>query len=282
MGRFFTNVRNRRMGGTPGGIIAASCASVAGSYGGSTGSILGSGTVFAQRHRAGNEYIFEQRPGWLTLATLGLYIRPWMRIPYPDVPASIGRLESDRFDPLRWKPEYPNPAFDNMRPDDAFWAARIVSRFSDAQVRAVVEKAHYSDPAATDYMTKTLVARRDKVLAAWLNVVNPIVDPVLTADGTLRFANAAVDAGAAVAGSGYTLQWFRFDNAADQATPMGEPQAVAGLQASAPAGLLTSGDYVGVTITGQHPAHPGWKVPARFYFRRAGAEWALVGVERQP
>jgi hypothetical protein len=39
------------------------------------GSILGSGTVFAQRHRPGNEYIFEARPGWLTLATLGLYVR---------------------------------------------------------------------------------------------------------------------------------------------------------------------------------------------------------------
>ena len=37
------------------------------------GSIMGSGTVFAQRHRAGNEYIVEWRPGWLTLATLGLY-----------------------------------------------------------------------------------------------------------------------------------------------------------------------------------------------------------------
>src|SRR4029453_8477115 len=36
------------------------------------GSILGSGTIYAQRHRSGNEYIFEQRPGWLTLATLGL------------------------------------------------------------------------------------------------------------------------------------------------------------------------------------------------------------------
>ena len=55
------------------------------------GSILGSGTVYAQRHRAGNEYLFEQKPGWLTLATLGLYVRPWMRIDYPDVPRrSVG------------------------------------------------------------------------------------------------------------------------------------------------------------------------------------------------
>ena len=62
------------------------------------GSILGSGTVYAQRHRPGNEYIFEQRPGWLTLATLGAYVRPWMLIDYPDVPQSIGRLEAKSFD----------------------------------------------------------------------------------------------------------------------------------------------------------------------------------------
>jgi hypothetical protein len=105
------------------------------------GSILGSGTIYAQRHRPGNEYIFEQRPGWLTLATLGVYVRPWMVIDYPDVPKSIGRLEAKSFDPIEWKPEYPNPAFDNMRADDAFWAARIVSRFTDEMIGAVVPKA---------------------------------------------------------------------------------------------------------------------------------------------
>ncbi len=97
------------------------------------GSIMGSGTIFAQRHRPGNEYILEWKPGWLTLATLGLYVRPWMLIDYPDVPPAVGRFEGDAFDPEKWKPEYPNTAFDNMRPDDAFWAARIVSKFSDAR-----------------------------------------------------------------------------------------------------------------------------------------------------
>ena len=57
------------------------------------------------------------------------------------MPDSVGRLEAERFDPLKWKPEYPNPAFENMRPDDAFWAARIVSKFTDEAIRAVVEKA---------------------------------------------------------------------------------------------------------------------------------------------
>jgi hypothetical protein len=244
------------------------------------GSMLGSGTINAQVHRAGNEYIFEQKPGWLTLATLGFYIRPWMRIPYPRMPASVGRIEADRFDPLEWKPEYPNVAFDNMRPDDAFWAARIVSRFTDAHVRAVVEKAQYSDPQATDYLTQVIIKRRDKVLATWLNVVNPVVNPALQADGTLTFENAAIDARVAEGGDGYTLQWFRFDNAANQATDVGAGQTTTALTARAPDGLLGSGEYLGVTITGQHAQHPGWSRPARFYFRRSSGSWQLVGVER--
>ncbi len=163
------------------------------------GSILGSGTVYSQRHRSGYEYIFEAAPGWLTLATLGLYVRPWMLVDYPDVPASIGRFEGDAFDALKWKPEYPNPAFENMRPDDAFWAARIVSRFSDEMIGRVVQKAQYSDARATEFMTATLIKRRDKVVAAWLNQVCPVVEPVLNDDGRLTFENVAVAARAAAA-----------------------------------------------------------------------------------
>ena len=244
------------------------------------GSILGSGTVYAQRHRPGNEYIFEQRPGWLTLATLGGYIRPWMVIDYPDVPKSIGRLEAKAFDPEKWKPEYPNAAFENMRADDAFWAARIVARFTDEMIGAVVRKAQYSDPRATEYMTETLIARRDKVVAAWINGVCPAVDPVLGADGALTFTNAAVAARAAAPGESYQLQWFRFDNAAAARTPVGERQTVTAPASRAPAGLLDAGEFVGVEVTALHPQRPGWGRPATFFFRRAGAAWTLAGVER--
>ena len=54
-------------------------------------------------------------------------------------------------------------------------------------------------------MTKTIIARRDKVVAAWINQVCPVVDPALSADGTLTFANAAVDAKAATAPERYEL-----------------------------------------------------------------------------
>ena len=244
------------------------------------GSILGSGTIFAQRHRAGNEYLFEHKPGWLTLATLGIYVRPWMLIDYPDAPKAIGRLEGEAFDPEAWKPEYPNPAFRNMRPDDAFWAARIVSRFGEREVRAIVEKAQYSDPQATDYLVRTLMQRREKVLRVWLNKVNPIVDAALAADGTLTFANAAVNADVATPAGSYSLQWFSFDNATDTATNAGDPIVTTALSARAPAALLAGHQYIGVTISASHPTHKDWTKPATLYFRREAGNWKWVGVLR--
>jgi hypothetical protein len=244
------------------------------------GSILGSGTVHAQYHRPGNEYIFEWAPGWVTLGTLGFYIRPWALIDYPKVPPSVGRFEGKAFDPEKWKPEYPNPAFQNMRPDDAFWAARIVSKFDDGMIRAIVEKAKYSDPKATDYMTQTLVARRDKVLKTYLNQVNPIVNASLDASGTLTFENAAVLAKAATPAESYTLQWFRFDNTRNEKSNAGDPSTVTDLRASMPSSGLSDSQYIGVTITGKHAQESGWARPATFYFRRGSGGWETVGVER--
>jgi hypothetical protein len=165
-----------------------------------------------------------------------------------------------------------------MRPDDAFWAARIVSKFSDEAIRAVVAKAAYSDPAATDYVTKAIITRRDKVVATWINQVCPVADVALSADGSLKFTNAAVDAKAATPPANYALNWFRFDNATDQRTPVGGAMTVSGGSARAPEGL--TGDFIGVSVTATHPQQPGWATPSTFFFRRASGGWSLVGVER--
>jgi hypothetical protein len=172
-----------------------------------------------------------------------------------------------------------------MRPDDAFWAAGIVSKFSDEAIRAVVAKAKYSDAAATEYLSQVLITRRDKVVAAWLNQVCPVVDAALTTDGTLTFANAAIDARAATPPAHYELRWFRFDNATNERTASGEAVTVSAPSARAPAGLVTSGDFIGVSVAAKHPQHAGWANPATFFFRRASgqgatATWELVGVER--
>ena len=67
-------------------------------------STLGSGSTAAQKPRAGNEYIWEARPTFITMLTFGLYVRPWIKVEYPDLP-SIGRIEAAYFAPERWKPD---------------------------------------------------------------------------------------------------------------------------------------------------------------------------------
>jgi hypothetical protein len=245
------------------------------------GSTLGSGSTGPQTRRAGNEFLWEARPTLVTMLTLGLYVRPWVRVPYPDIPA-VGRFESTYYRPEAWKPEYPNPAFRNARPEDRFWAARIISRIPDEGIGAIVRTARYSDPRATEYITETLLARRAKVLMAWLNGTNPVVNVNLSARGELSFENAAEEAGMEKAAERYTVQWSRFDNASSTHTPVGELQTVTSRMAQAPAGLL-SADYVAATIRAYHPDQPAWQHPLIAYFRRApDAPWTLVGLERNP
>jgi len=246
------------------------------------GSTLGSGSTQAQTTRAGNEYVWDARPTFVTMLTLGLYVRPWIKVEYPEIPA-IGRIESNYYQPQAWKPEYPNPAFRNARPEDRFWAARIIAALSDDAVKAIVATAKYSDPRATDYMVETLLARKSKVLMAWLNGTNPIVHPSLSPSGALTFENAAAQAGVAKAAERYTVAWSRFDNAAGTHEPVGEEERVTGMRAQAPAALLASRpQYIAARLRAYHPDRPEWSQPVVVHFQRGDAGWTLVGLERNP
>ncbi len=242
------------------------------------GSTLGSGSTRAQGTRAGNEYIWEARPTFVSMITLGFYVRPWLKVHYPDLPA-VGRFEANFFRPERWKPEYPNRAFDNARPEDLFWGARGVMAFSDEAIIEVSRTALFTDPEATAYMAQTLITRRDKIGQLWLNVVLPVDDFDLKADGTFTFRNIALESKTAAPGRGYTISWARFDNTTGTATRIGEPQVVTEPRAAAPREAL-GGEFVQATLVGDHPTHPGWATPTTVVFRRAGAAWSLVGVER--
>jgi hypothetical protein len=246
------------------------------------GSTLGSGSVQAQSTRAGNEFLWEKRPTFITMLTLGLYVRPWLKFDYPDIPA-VGRLEAEHFQPAEWKPEYPNPAFVNARPEDRFWAARIVAAIPRQAVGAIVESVRYSDPQATRYLTDVISARRAKVLNEWLNGTNPVVNPSLGTAGMLTFDNAAEDAGASSRGERYTIEWSRLDNNTGTLSAVGGEQSVTERTAQAPSALLSSApEYIAARIRAFHKDHPGWSQPLMLYFRRADSGWSLVGLERNP
>ena len=200
------------------------------------GAILGSATRFAEPPTNNHETYLDKDASLAALASVGFAIPRYLRVPRADGPPSAGAFDTTSFDPVRWKPNYPNPAFANMRPDDAFWGARLVARFSDDAIRAIVDQVQFDDPLAAEDITRVLIERRDAIARVWLNGVNPVVGPRLAADGTLTFENAAVAAFAATPGKGYTVSWSRFDNGSRKAEVVGESLHVTQERAAAPRG----------------------------------------------
>jgi hypothetical protein len=132
------------------------------------GSILGSSATTIERdYSTGSEYYVDFGAMARNVFTAGLAKPTWEDVQDPHIPA-VGFVESKNFDPKRWKPDMPNPAFDERTDRDAVWGARIVAGFTDDHIRAAVAMAQYPDPRAREYITQVLMERRDKIVARWL------------------------------------------------------------------------------------------------------------------
>lgn len=128
---------------------------------------LGSGSFVARSYPTGGEYFVDYGVMATSLATLGLKPFAWEAVRDPKIPA-LGFIEADAFDPEGWRPDYPNPAFDERTGRDMRWGARILAGFTDAHIRAAVEQARYTDPRATEELVRVLIERRDKLVRRWL------------------------------------------------------------------------------------------------------------------
>jgi hypothetical protein len=138
--------------------------------------ILGAGAIGPRAYPTGSEYYVDFGVMSGQVASLGLRSFAWEPSADPHMP-SVGFIEAKTFDPGRWRPDYPNPAFDERTERDIRWGARIVAGFTDAHVRALVDAAHYSDPRAAEYVIRTLIERRDKLVRRWLGpgVTPPVI-----------------------------------------------------------------------------------------------------------
>jgi hypothetical protein len=130
-------------------------------------------------------------------AGVGLYVPAWEKgrtIEY----TSIGLFDWRDFKPQKFKYIVPNPAFVNLTNRDGFWAARIVTSFTDEQIRAAVEAGQYSDPVAAEYLIEVLIQRRDIIGRYWFDRMNP-VDRLAIVESTsgsdLRFVDLAIESG---------------------------------------------------------------------------------------
>ncbi|HEV8523252.1 MAG TPA: hypothetical protein VGQ71_02035 [Terriglobales bacterium] len=131
------------------------------------GSALGSETFFPNPPRVGHSHIVDWEDAGKVLLTAGIYQPSWTygkKFRYP----SVGLYSAEDFNPQQWKQNFPLVAFENMTQADAAWAAEIVGSFTDEQIRAAVETGQLSDRDAAEYLASQIIARRDKIVQAYL------------------------------------------------------------------------------------------------------------------
>ncbi len=128
------------------------------------------------------------------LVTLGFVNEPWRKANQVTGIPSVGNFGSDKFHPNRWRPLEEVPPFRKLTPRDAYWGAKVVASFSDAQIRAAVDAAGYEDPRAREYILRTLAERRERVARYWFDRVAPL-DFFHVEGNTLSFHDLALDRG---------------------------------------------------------------------------------------
>ena len=234
------------------------------------GASLGSDSLAPKNIRRGHDYVIAPKSTLKETASFGFYLPKWMRTHYPDI-RGTGTFDYESFDPLKWRPNYPVTPFTLMDDEDAFWAAKKVMAFSDADLRAIVETALYSDPRATDWVTECLIKRRDKIAQAWLS--QPLaLDNFRLENGRLVFDDLAAMYGVRAAGA-YTVQWSAFNNASGELSPVDGHDST--VPPSSPTGFLAA------KLQG-NDTPPGKQMALMVYLRHSGSGWSVVGVERRP
>lgn len=136
------------------------------------GKALGNAALIDPSPSSGFAHAFDWAQVLLDLFSLGLRPRPWDGLTAPHL-RGVGLFESERYDPGGFRTNVPFIPFEVMDRTDGFWGAKLMMRFTPAHLRAAVEAARYSDPAATAYILRTLRERQLETARHWFSKVTP-------------------------------------------------------------------------------------------------------------
>jgi hypothetical protein len=235
------------------------------------GDCFGSDSDIAKDPRHGQEYIVLPIK-WNRMYTLGFSPANWETVHYPKEMKAVGNFTATAFNPLTWKANYPNPAFVQTTPLDAYWAAKRVMAFRDEQIRAIIEEGQFNDPKVVDYMTRVLETRRDAIGRAWFREVLPL-EGFRIVDGRLTFDDLAVQYRFS-SPSQYRFNWFVWHNEAQRKEDVSASENSVVLPNTFKS--LAVGSYIGCRIALEHAD----KRSVTIYFRNEGDNWKLVGISR--
>jgi hypothetical protein len=234
------------------------------------GDCFGSDSDIAKDPRHGQEFIVLP-VRWSRVPNLGMRPDAWETVHYPHQMEAVGNFTDEAFDPLTWKANYPNPAFVEKTPLDAYWGAKHVMAFRNEQIRAIVEEGQFQDSKVVDYITRVLEARRDAIGRAWFKEVLPL-EGFRIVDDHLTFDDLAVQYGFS-SPSRYQLSWFVWHNETEQKEDVSttEDTVLPNTFKS-----LGADSYIGCRIALEHAD----KRSVTIYFRHEGDNWKLVGISR--
>jgi hypothetical protein len=143
-------------------------------------------------------------------------------------------------------------------------------RFTDAEIRALVETGQYSDERATEWVTRCLIERRTKIGRVFFDKVLPL-DHFEINDSRLTFDDLAVKHQFTGPRS-YVAAWFRFDNETEQKSAL----SAASLELPVEVRGAGNGEHFAADI---HAGDPAKTVTV--YLRKRNGHLEVVGIDRR-
>ena len=134
--------------------------------------------------RFGHSGYFDVPDMVLDYLTLGLLDRPWYHARRGAAGLELGYYDARRFDPEAWKPGYPNPAFQRHTERDAAWMARILARFREPHIAALVERGRFTQSIVARELGRILIERRRRILERYLTRLSPLTQPSVRSQGS--------------------------------------------------------------------------------------------------
>jgi hypothetical protein len=81
----------------------------------------------------------------------------------PVISSAVGRFNA-AYQPLTWRSQFPNTAFEHLTEADLCWIASKIRTLEREHIEAIVAAAQYRDPRDAGYVVETLLARRQCIL----------------------------------------------------------------------------------------------------------------------